>query len=258
MKKINLSKFIEKNQSSFLHEENGSKIRMELNLDEIDISKDSVEVIIPKSIITMTPKFFLGLFGKSLNILGEEKFFEKYRFMDTRDIIQKQIKSSIDDWKFSNNTEKLNNIIRRFIPELMNETFSSVQPINLPKRTWINPFYFKPIQRRIIKKINLQLKPLNLHVEFINFKNKYIISLIKDAVQLKTELKKDNDKVLEVIKILKQFNMSGKIQIGEVRNIIYGVTYYQYILFSYKTPFNILKIRKPWCSGNIFTLRGKY
>ena len=69
------------------------------NLDELDKNAESIDVIIPDYIVTFTPSFFLGLFSKSLDTLGEDGFFRKYHFKSTREIIQKQILSGVEDWK---------------------------------------------------------------------------------------------------------------------------------------------------------------
>ncbi|MBO5443487.1 MAG: hypothetical protein J6A33_06840 [Alphaproteobacteria bacterium] len=77
----------------------GADAREKFGLDELDKNADSIDVLIPDYIVTFTPSFFLGLFSKSLDALGEEKFFLKYHFKNAREIIQKQILSGVDDWK---------------------------------------------------------------------------------------------------------------------------------------------------------------
>lgn len=77
----------------------GADAREKFNLDELDKNAESIDVIIPDYIVTFTPSFFLGLFSKSLDTLGEDVFFRKYHFKSTREIIQKQILSGVEDWK---------------------------------------------------------------------------------------------------------------------------------------------------------------
>ena len=61
--------------------EHGQKLRDELFLDRLDDLiefNESVEIIIPKYIFTMTQSFYNGLFTKSVHKLGAEKFKKYY------------------------------------------------------------------------------------------------------------------------------------------------------------------------------------
>lgn len=99
MTSINLEQFAQGRITLLAAKPKGAEARSVLKIDELDLTSDVVDVIIPSYIITITPSFFLGLFSKSLDVLGEDKFFEKYHFKDERISIQKQIKSGVDDWK---------------------------------------------------------------------------------------------------------------------------------------------------------------
>ena len=99
MKTINLEQFAQNRTTLLASKTKGADARNELELDSLDKGSDQIMVIIPEYIITITPSFFLGLFSKSLETLGEDNFFKKYHFNDKRDTIQRQIKSSVDDWK---------------------------------------------------------------------------------------------------------------------------------------------------------------
>lgn len=99
MKTINLEEYTQGRISVLGTKVKGADIREQLKLDEIDSMDENVEIIVPDYIVTFTPSFFLGLFSKSLNTLGEDAFFQKYDFSKNRMIIQKQIIEGLDDWK---------------------------------------------------------------------------------------------------------------------------------------------------------------
>lgn len=58
----------------------GEGVRKSLRVDELDSQPDEVVVKIPEDTFTVTSSFFLGLFGDSIQRLGEKQFREKYRF----------------------------------------------------------------------------------------------------------------------------------------------------------------------------------
>lgn len=65
----------------FSGRDRGIAARAEYGLDRIDDSADSVEVILPDTLYTLTSSFFLGLFGDSVRKCGSVSGFEeKYRF----------------------------------------------------------------------------------------------------------------------------------------------------------------------------------
>lgn len=99
MTTINLEQFAKGRITLLAAKPKGAEARSALKIDELDKTEDHVDVCIPDYIITITPSFFLGLFSKSLDKLGEEAFFQKYHFVNAKMSIQKQIKSCVDDWK---------------------------------------------------------------------------------------------------------------------------------------------------------------
>ncbi len=99
MTTINLENYAKGRTSVLGTKVKGADAREKFNLDILDQQEGYIEVIIPSYIVTITPSFFLGLFSKSLDTLGEDAFFEKYHFKDTRMIIQKQIIAGVEDWK---------------------------------------------------------------------------------------------------------------------------------------------------------------
>lgn len=53
--------------------------RDKYGLDELDLASKTVEVVIPSETYAVTSSFFLGLFGKSVQVLGgRDQFLEKY------------------------------------------------------------------------------------------------------------------------------------------------------------------------------------
>lgn len=59
----------------------GERLREALHLDDLDVSGDQIEVLVPDSTYTISSSFFLGLFGPSVVKLGsKEAFYSHYRF----------------------------------------------------------------------------------------------------------------------------------------------------------------------------------
>jgi hypothetical protein len=80
MKTFNLAQFRTADSWVMSGRPKGEHVRQRLQLDSEDTSEDSVEVEIPIDIIALNRSFFLGLFGKSVRTLKEEKFRKKYTF----------------------------------------------------------------------------------------------------------------------------------------------------------------------------------
>lgn len=72
----------------------GIDFRKKFKLDDIDMNKESVEVIVPEDLYSINSSFFLGLFGPSVRHLGEEGFKKKYQFK-CDSIIQKNIEDGM-------------------------------------------------------------------------------------------------------------------------------------------------------------------
>tara|TARA_R110002072_G_scaffold43746_3_gene122935 strand:+ start:2458 stop:2781 length:324 start_codon:yes stop_codon:yes gene_type:complete len=59
----------------------GERSREWANIEGLDVTQGPVEVRIPDHVYSVSPSFFLGMFGKSVvRCNGAEPFFEKYRF----------------------------------------------------------------------------------------------------------------------------------------------------------------------------------
>lgn len=63
--------------TSFKH---GERIRDSLNFDFLE-SNSYNTIIIPPKTYSITPSFFEGLFGESIEKLGRDKFMEKFKFV---------------------------------------------------------------------------------------------------------------------------------------------------------------------------------
>ena len=63
----------------FTGRDRGENARKALKLDDVTVA-DSVDVVIPEDVYTVTSSYFLGLFGPSIRSLGLEKFQEVFHF----------------------------------------------------------------------------------------------------------------------------------------------------------------------------------
>lgn len=61
--------------------ERGQAARAQLDLDTLDAQLDSVEIVVPDYIDTISPSYFQGLFSESISRLsGRTGFLGKYKF----------------------------------------------------------------------------------------------------------------------------------------------------------------------------------
>lgn len=58
----------------------GEAVRKAARLDELDTAEGPVIVVIPADVFSVNSSFFLGMFGPSIRLLGEERFRHHYRF----------------------------------------------------------------------------------------------------------------------------------------------------------------------------------
>ena len=87
MRQIELKKFLKEESRVFTGRNNGQEARRRLNLDELDASKEQVEIIIPDDTLSVNSSFFSGMFQKSLKKLGETAFRKKYIFKCNKSLI---------------------------------------------------------------------------------------------------------------------------------------------------------------------------
>lgn len=99
--KINLHKYRSQGSKLFSGRDRGCEAREILNLDDLDNSKGSITVSIPKDTWAINSSFFGGLFEDSIIKLGEKKFREKYKFVfDDGSELTREIMGNIDEGIF--------------------------------------------------------------------------------------------------------------------------------------------------------------
>ncbi|WP_432712709.1 hypothetical protein [Pedobacter sp.] len=110
MAKFNLKEYRPPNSFAFIGRTQGELARKNLNLDSLDKTKESIELIVPKDTTSFNPSFFLGLLYNSISKLGVSDFRKKYSFVyetesaSLKDILRKNIEDGI-----RNATNSLNN-----------------------------------------------------------------------------------------------------------------------------------------------------
>ena len=75
----------------------GMQVRKKMKLDEIDKTEEQVTIIIPDDIWSLNSSYFIGVFEKSVNYLGEENFRNKYVFQCSNNYILENIEQGIED-----------------------------------------------------------------------------------------------------------------------------------------------------------------
>jgi hypothetical protein len=70
--------------------ERGVAAREHFRLEDADASEESVRVIVPAYIYTLTPSFFQGMFAASVHASGNDraKFFSRYKFAAPAVVLQ--------------------------------------------------------------------------------------------------------------------------------------------------------------------------
>lgn len=93
---IKLGKFKHSEEKIFTDRDNGINARNKLNLDRLEETCDSINVLLPKDIWTVTPSFFGGLFEQSIKKY-HENFWDKYCFLYTDGSeLSESVKASIE------------------------------------------------------------------------------------------------------------------------------------------------------------------
>lgn len=95
---INLQKYRANEEKILTGRDEGKKVRESLKLDNIDNEDITVIVEIPNDILSLNSSYFLGLFQKSIMLLGEEKFRKKYIFRcERKSIIDINVEDGIQE-----------------------------------------------------------------------------------------------------------------------------------------------------------------
>jgi hypothetical protein len=69
--------------------------RVFFEVDALDQTSESVQVIVPDHLDNISTSYFLGLFSKSIKSLGEDAFRSKYIFHSPKTAISRQIEHGI-------------------------------------------------------------------------------------------------------------------------------------------------------------------
>ena len=94
---INLQQYRIPNSKILYDKDFGIQARRKLKLDEIDKTEEQVTIIIPNDIWALNSSYFIGMFEKSMQCLGEEIFRKKYLFQCSNHYIFENIDQGIED-----------------------------------------------------------------------------------------------------------------------------------------------------------------
>lgn len=76
--------------------ERGQEARHSFGIDDVDRRDESVTILVPDYIYTISPSFFQGMFGESVRKAGNrDKFLSKFKFV-APPIVNRQILSGIN------------------------------------------------------------------------------------------------------------------------------------------------------------------
>jgi hypothetical protein len=87
MARVELQNIVGPEVRVLIGHERGIAIRNAFNLDALDQSPDAVEIVVPVTLKTLTPSFVQGLFAASIHSLGENGFFNHYKFQAAPDVL---------------------------------------------------------------------------------------------------------------------------------------------------------------------------
>jgi hypothetical protein len=99
MTNIDLQVLTKNEVRSLSGHDRGNEARSFFNLDSLDTEETEVTVVAPDELDTITPSFVQGMFGRSVQRLGKEQFFVKYKFALSRYLLS-DIESGIDRTQF--------------------------------------------------------------------------------------------------------------------------------------------------------------
>jgi hypothetical protein len=78
MATVDLTRLTKNEVSMLTGHARGLHARDLFHLDELETSADSIEVLAPHSLDTITPSFVQGLFARSVSVLGDDGLRKKY------------------------------------------------------------------------------------------------------------------------------------------------------------------------------------
>lgn len=110
---INLLKYRGSSSTTFTDRQWGEEARIDLKLDELDITLGVIKITIPKGTTSFNTSFYLGLFFKSYQKLTIKGFQEKYIFvfedLNNEDGFNEYLKEDLDDGQRQAKDEISNN-----------------------------------------------------------------------------------------------------------------------------------------------------
>lgn len=77
---IDLGSFRNSGSLVFAGRARGQAVRLDSGLEPAELREEHVEVHVPEDTFTVTTSFFLGMFGTSIQTLGEQKFLSRFSF----------------------------------------------------------------------------------------------------------------------------------------------------------------------------------
>jgi hypothetical protein len=78
--RIDLNDFRTEGAKVFTGRPRGKKVRIASKIDQVEKEYDEVELIIPDYVRSINPSFFEEFLVNVVSKLGEQKFFEKFKF----------------------------------------------------------------------------------------------------------------------------------------------------------------------------------
>jgi hypothetical protein len=76
--------------------DSGVAARQRFNVAKLDRGIGEISVLIPDEVFSLNTSFFLGLFGESVRVLGEDGFRKRYRFVCDEDVHRPTIERGIE------------------------------------------------------------------------------------------------------------------------------------------------------------------
>jgi len=80
MKTIDLSHYHAQGTIVLSGRPKGAALRDTLNLDKLEQGGEQIQVVVPEEVVSLNSSFFSGLFGPSVQRMGEDQFRQIYLF----------------------------------------------------------------------------------------------------------------------------------------------------------------------------------
>lgn len=80
--RILLETYRTKGAKIFTGRDRGEYVRKQCEIDEIEATNESVEIVIPSNLFSINPSFFEELFVNVVSKLGKDNFYKKFKFIN--------------------------------------------------------------------------------------------------------------------------------------------------------------------------------